>query len=60
VDPRSILATIMLDQGAPATARVSAARALLAANHQDTKSDREAERRDAVNSRALELLRKPH
>lgn len=59
MDPRSILATIMLDQGAPATARVAAAKVLLAAN-QDTKSDREAERRDAVNSRALELLRKPH
>jgi hypothetical protein len=52
---------IMLDQGAPATARVSAAKILMeearAAPTNKTEAKEEA-RRDALNAMAIEIMRK--
>ena len=56
VDPRVILAQIMVDASAPAAARVSAAKALLA---DCERGDGGETGRDAdLNKRALELMRR--
>jgi hypothetical protein len=56
VDPKLILAQIMVDTSAPAAARVSAAKALLADRE---RGDGGEARHDAdLNKRALALLRR--
>ena len=56
VDPRVILAQIMVDTSAPAAARVSAAKALLADRE---RGDGGEARHDAdLNKRALALMRR--
>jgi hypothetical protein len=56
VDPKLILAQIMVDTSAPAAARVSAAKALLADRE---RGDGGEARQDAdLNKRALALLRR--
>jgi hypothetical protein len=54
VDPKLILAQIMVDTSAPAAARVSAAKALLA----DRGDGGEARRDVDLNKRALALLQR--
>jgi hypothetical protein len=57
VDPRVILAQIMVDTSAPAAARVSAAKALLADRERGDSA--EGTRQDAdLNRRALALMRR--
>jgi hypothetical protein len=57
VDPRVILAQIMVDTSAPAAARVSAAKALLADRERDEGA--EGTRHDLdLNKRALALMRR--
>jgi hypothetical protein len=54
VDPKRILAEIMVDTSAPHSARVSAAKALLA----DQRGDGDEARHDDLNKRALSLMRR--
>jgi hypothetical protein len=54
-DPRAILAAIAADPGAPAMARVAAAKALLVAERAADRK-REEPLRDRVSARAIELL----
>jgi hypothetical protein len=56
VDPKLILAQIMVDASAPAAARVSAAKALLA--DRERGDGGEAHRDTDLNRRALSLLRR--
>jgi len=57
VDPLAVLAGIMMDATLPASARVQAARALLAARDQDPQvSDAHTAGGDAVSVRAQQLL----
>jgi hypothetical protein len=57
VDPLAVLAGIMMDATLPASARVQAARALLAARDQDPQvSDAHRAGGDAVSVRAQQLL----
>jgi hypothetical protein len=57
VDPLAVLASIMMDATLPASARVQAARALLAARDQDPQvSDAHRAGGDAVSVRAQQLL----
>jgi hypothetical protein len=55
IDPRRILASIAGDADAPASARVAAAKALLAARDQDP-TEASAVAGDAVSVRAQQLL----
>jgi len=55
VDPRVILAQIMVDTSAPAAARVSAAKALLA--DREHGDGGETRHEAALNKRALALMR---
>jgi hypothetical protein len=56
VDPRRVLASIAGDADAPASARVSAAKALLAARDQGSPDEGLAAGGDAVSVRAQQLL----
>jgi hypothetical protein len=55
IDPRRVLASIAADADAPASARVAAAKALLAAPDQDP-TEASAVAADAVSVRAQQLL----
>ena len=55
VDPIAVLRTIAADKSAPASARVAAAKALLAGQRAEQPEDRDGG--DAVSRHALRLLR---
>ncbi len=59
LNPRAILAEIAADKKAPATARVAAARALIAAELKPTAAARDDELHERVAARAVELLAIP-
>src|SRR5262245_33796931 len=56
VDPLAVLAGIMMDPALPASARVQAARALIAARDAERPEDHSPAAGDAVSVRAQQLL----